>query len=58
MMDVLSPPKARHNLNDMMRWADVFRVPLSMPAGHPFRTVEALRATLLTRCDPAVIHGF
>jgi 2-hydroxychromene-2-carboxylate isomerase len=58
MMDVLSPPKARHNLSDMFRWADVFGVPLSMPSGHPFRTVEALRATLLTRCDPAVIHGF
>jgi 2-hydroxychromene-2-carboxylate isomerase len=58
MMEVLSPPKARHNLNDMFRWADVFGVPLSVPQGHPFRTVEALRATLVTRCDPAVIHGF
>jgi 2-hydroxychromene-2-carboxylate isomerase len=58
MMDVLSPPKARHNLNDMHRWADVFGVPLVVPAGHPFRTVEALRATLVAGCDPAVIHGF
>jgi 2-hydroxychromene-2-carboxylate isomerase len=58
MMDVLSPPKALHNLNDMHRWADVFGVPLTVPSGHPFRTVEALRATLVTRCDPAVIHGF
>ncbi|HMJ53414.1 MAG TPA: 2-hydroxychromene-2-carboxylate isomerase [Polyangiaceae bacterium] len=58
MMDVLSPSKARHNLNDMLRWAEVFGVPLSMPEGHPFRTVEALRATLVTRCDPAVMHGF
>ena len=58
MMDVLSPPKALHNLNDMLRWAELFGVPLSLPGGHPFRTVEALRATLLTRCDPAVIHGF
>jgi 2-hydroxychromene-2-carboxylate isomerase len=58
MMDVLSPPKALHNLNDMLRWAEFFGVPLSVPGGHPFRTVEALRATLLTRCDPAVIHGF
>lgn len=58
MMDVLSPAKALHNLNDMLRWADFFGVPLSVPSGHPFRTVEALRATLLTRCDPAVIHGF
>jgi 2-hydroxychromene-2-carboxylate isomerase len=58
MMDVLSPPKALHNLNDMHRWAEFFGVPLSVPPGHPFRTVEALRATLLTHCDPAVIHGF
>jgi 2-hydroxychromene-2-carboxylate isomerase len=58
MIDVLSPPKALHNLNDMLRWAEFFGVPLSVPGGHPFRTVEALRATLLTRCDPAVIHGF
>ena len=58
MMDVLSPPKAMHNLNDMHRWAEYFGVPLTVPDGHPFRTVEALRATLVTRCDPAVIHGF
>ena len=58
MMEVLSPPKAQHNLNDMVRWAEVFGVPFSMPRGHPFRTVEALRATLVTRCDPAVMHGF
>jgi 2-hydroxychromene-2-carboxylate isomerase len=58
MMDVLSPPKARHNLDDMHRWAEVFGVPLSVPPGHPFRTVEALRATLIAGCDPAVIHGF
>ena len=58
MMDVLSPSKARHNLNDMHRWAELFGVPLSLPPGHPFRTVEALRATLVTHCDPTVIHGF
>jgi 2-hydroxychromene-2-carboxylate isomerase len=58
MMDVLSPPKARHNLNDMHRWAEYFGVPFKLPMGHPFRTVEALRATLVTRCDPNVIHGF
>jgi 2-hydroxychromene-2-carboxylate isomerase len=58
MMDVLSPPKARHNLDDMHRWAALFGVPLAVPPGHPFRTVEALRATLVVACDPAVIHGF
>lgn len=40
-------PKARHNFLDMARWADHFGVPLRMPAGHPNRTVLALRATLL-----------
>ncbi len=58
LSNVLSPAKARHNMLDMQRWADLFGVPLTMPAGHPFRTVEALRATLLTGIDPAVIHGF
>jgi 2-hydroxychromene-2-carboxylate isomerase len=54
----LSPAKARHNALDMQRWADLFRVPLTMPAGHPMRTVEALRATLLTGSDPRVVDGF
>ncbi len=58
LSNVLSPPKARHNLLDMTRWAAHFGVPLTMPAAHPFRTVEALRATLLTGIDPSVIHGF
>jgi 2-hydroxychromene-2-carboxylate isomerase len=58
LMDALSPQKARHNLDDMHRWAEYFGVPFALPGGHPFRTVEALRATLVTRCDPAVIHGF
>jgi 2-hydroxychromene-2-carboxylate isomerase len=58
LSNVLSPPKARHNMLDMTRWAERFGVPLRMPAGHPFRTVEALRATLLTGLDPRVIHGF
>ena len=54
----LSPSKAMHNATDLQRWADRFGVPLTMPASHPFRTVEALRATLVTGCDPQVIHGF
>jgi len=52
------PAKAAHNLRDMQRWAALYGVPLAMPAAHPMRTVEALRATLVTRCDPRVIHGF
>jgi 2-hydroxychromene-2-carboxylate isomerase len=58
LMNELSPAKARHNGEDMHRWADVFGVPLVMPPGHPMRTVEALRATLLTGVDPRVVHGF
>lgn len=58
LSSALSPPKAKHNFEDMMRWADLFGVPLVMPAGHPLRTVEALRATLVCGLDPKVIHGF
>lgn len=54
----LSPAKAKHNGEDMMRWAAAFGVPLHMPPGHPMRSVEALRATLVAGCDPRVIHGF
>ena len=62
LSEVLAPPKAKHNVEDMFRWAALFGVPLTMPAGHPLRTVEALRATLLARrddaIDPRVVHGF
>lgn len=42
----LNPAKAAHNLDDMRRQAQMAGVPLQMPAGHPFRTVEALRCLL------------
>ncbi len=45
-MASLSPAKAAHNLHDMHRWADLFGVPFRMPAGHPMRTVRALRVLL------------
>jgi 2-hydroxychromene-2-carboxylate isomerase len=54
----LSPQKAQHNALDMQRWADLFGVTLTMPPQHPFRTVEALRATLLSGIDPRVVAGF
>jgi 2-hydroxychromene-2-carboxylate isomerase len=50
--------RAAHDANDMARWAKRLGVPLRMPAGHPLRSVEALRATLVTGVDPAVIDGF
>ncbi|WP_394826397.1 2-hydroxychromene-2-carboxylate isomerase [Pendulispora albinea] len=57
-MDELSPAKAQHNALDMLRWAKLYDVPLEVPVLHPMRTVEALRATLVTGIDPAVVHGF
>ncbi|NVB37983.1 2-hydroxychromene-2-carboxylate isomerase [Pseudenhygromyxa sp. WMMC2535] len=47
LSSVLSPAKARHNMADMQRQAAMAGVPLRMPAGHPMRTVEALRAVLV-----------
>lgn len=58
LFETLSPPKAAHNANDLARQAERYGVALRMPSGHPFRSVEALRATLATGCDPRVIHGF
>ncbi len=46
LSNVLIPAKAAHNLDDMRRQAQMAGVPLQMPAGHPFRTVEALRCLL------------
>lgn len=46
LSSVLIPAKSRHNLDDMRRQAQMAGVPLHMPAGHPLRTVEALRCLL------------
>ena len=56
----LSPPKARHNRLDVIRWAAWFDVPLATPFRHPNRPVEALRALLATPLEhwDAVIDGF
>ncbi len=45
-IDEMSPPKARHNVLDMHRWAAVRHVPFSYHPRHPLRTLRALRATL------------
>ncbi|MCA9593201.1 MAG: 2-hydroxychromene-2-carboxylate isomerase [Myxococcales bacterium] len=42
----LVPARALHNGLDMLRWAELWGVPLRMPKTHPNRTVTALRATL------------
>ncbi|HUH06050.1 MAG TPA: 2-hydroxychromene-2-carboxylate isomerase [Kofleriaceae bacterium] len=59
-MATMPPAKARHNAQDMHRWAEVYDTPLAIPPGHPRRTVGALRALLsLPEADwPPVIHGF
>ena len=53
-----SASRTAHEAADMARWARRFGVELHMPAGHPMRSVEALRATLATGIDPQVIAGF
>lgn len=58
LSEVLIPAKRRHNELDMVRWAAQWRVPLTKPADHPLRTVEALRATLATGIDKKVVHAF
>jgi len=58
-MATLGPAKARHNIHDMHRWAELFGAPFRLPAAHPMRTVRALR-TLLTLPHsrwPAVIEA-
>lgn len=42
----LSPAKARHNANDLRRYAALCDVPLVFPPNHPIRTVDALRCVL------------
>lgn len=58
LFETLSPAKARHNADDLQRWAALYGVGLRMPPNHPMRSVAALRATLAAGCDPGVIHGF
>lgn len=45
-MPGLGPAKAASNLRDMARWAERRGVPLTVPGGHPRRTVRALRTLL------------
>ncbi|MEZ4224854.1 MAG: 2-hydroxychromene-2-carboxylate isomerase [Polyangiaceae bacterium] len=53
----MSPARARINGLDMQRWAELFDVPLEMPATHPNRTVLALRATLASGDVPRAAHA-
>ncbi|MEM9491271.1 MAG: 2-hydroxychromene-2-carboxylate isomerase [Myxococcota bacterium] len=58
-MSQMGPAKARHNARDIHRWAAHFDLSLSMPSGHPMRTVRALRAllTLPIQDWPRFIHA-
>lgn len=61
-MAAMAAPRARLNVLDMRRWAEHWDVPLRMPAGHPRRTVLALRAALasgaLERATPALFRAY
>lgn len=60
MAAAMNAAKARHNLDDMHRWARLWGVPLKMPSGHPYRTVTALRAMLAAGPDAfmTLAHAF
>jgi len=45
-MATLGPAKAANNVRDMVRWAERLGAPFRLPAGHPMRTVRALRVFL------------
>jgi 2-hydroxychromene-2-carboxylate isomerase len=45
-MATLPPAKREHLAKDLLRWADLDGTPLTTPAGHPMRTVRALRTLL------------
>lgn len=46
------PVKRRYTLTDVVRAAELSGVPLAGPPAHPFRSLEALRATCLFLEDP------
>lgn len=54
-----APPAARMKLTllDARRWAEYWGVPLSFPAGHPVRSVLAMRAILASNDIPKAAHA-
>jgi 2-hydroxychromene-2-carboxylate isomerase len=52
-MNAMPPSKARHNLLDMERWADLWKVPFKFPNGHPRRSVHCMR-TILASGDAGI----
>lgn len=51
-MSGMAARKAKIGLQDMLRWAEHWDVPLNMPPTHPNRTVLAMRCVLASE-DPA-----
>ena len=45
-MDSMPASKARHNMLDMHRWADIWGVELKLPRAHPRRSVHAMRCVV------------
>ena len=45
-MDTMPVSKARHNMQDMNRWADLWGVELTLPLEHPRRSVHVMRCVL------------
>ena len=52
-MNAMPPSKARHNLLDMQRWADLWKVPFKFPNGHPRRSVGLRRPSPAENLHPA-----
>jgi 2-hydroxychromene-2-carboxylate isomerase len=50
-MPTMAASRAKMNLHDMHRWAELWNVPLTMPAEHPRRSVLAMRA--IVACEDA-----
>lgn len=53
----LSQEKAKHNLLDMHRTADVLGVPFKFNPLHPIRTVKVQRALIAADANEALIHA-
>jgi 2-hydroxychromene-2-carboxylate isomerase len=51
-MATQSAQKAKLNALDMFRWAEIWDVPLTLPSGHPNRTVLAMRCVIASDDPP------
>lgn len=58
-MNAMSPPRARLNMLDLHRQAELADVPLTVPDAHPRRTVDAMRLVIAAdeATRPALTHA-